>query len=216
MKKFIKSIPVYLTVVMLLCCLLVVPAFATSDNDPLVFEKHENCLFNLSGSEISADGFYFYVFALPIGEYILEFDFDLSYMDGVMGDVVDNVAGVSLFDFEAGNYSTIDFVNPGVAFAVTKDMVVSGLTDEYSVFNGKCLIGVNSFGVEPVVTVYEPPKATGIYYQAFDMIAGFIYGEGAELTAEQNMVLTTLATTLALSVFVVPFLLIIWFIRMFR
>ena len=100
MKKFIKSIPVYLTVVMLLCSMLVVPAFATSEDS-----------------------------------------------------------------------------------ATAPD--------------------VGSVG-------------TGMYYQAFDMFADFFYGDGAELTGEQNMVLTILATTAVLFVVVVPFLILFFVLSFFR
>ena len=54
----------------------------------------------------------------------------------------------------------------------------------------------------------------GLYYQAFDMFAGFFYGEDAVLTGEQNLVLTALSTTAVLFVICVPFLIVWVFMRM--
>lgn len=68
-----------------------------------------------------------------------------------------------------------------------------------------------SFNSVPTI---EPDRPEPLYYSAFDMFANFIYGEGAELTAEQNMVLTILATACALFVIVVPFLIVLWIIRL--
>lgn len=71
-----------------------------------------------------------------------------------------------------------------------------------------CSIFCQGFS-EPSIEVYvEPEPFEPLYYSAFDMFANFIYGEGAELTAEQNMVLTILATSAALACVLLPFLIV--------
>ncbi len=80
-----------------------------------------------------------------------------------------------------------------------------------------CSLVVPAFASSDTVT--EPSAGsvgTGMYYQAFDMFADFLYGEGMELTGEQNMVLTILATTAVLFVVVVPFLILFFVLRLFR
>ena len=160
------------------------------------------------------------MYLLPVGSYSVEYGSFVGF------DVPGFASGNIVFMNNILGPRKQLVVSADYVFTVTEEMLMSGVEEAGypPIYDGFCMIYVNSYGRAPVVRVYNEPvvdnpsmeTATGIYYQAFDMIAGFIYGEGAELTAEQNMVLTTLATTLALSVFVVPFLLIIWFIRMFR
>lgn len=55
----------------------------------------------------------------------------------------------------------------------------------------------------------------GLYYDAFEMFANFIYGSSSDLTGDQNLVLTALATTAVLFVIGLPFLIVYGFARMF-
>lgn len=64
------------------------------------------------------------------------------------------------------------------------------------------------------VGIFCTEEVDSLYYTAFDMFANFIYGEGVELTAEQNMVMTILATIAVLFVVVVPFLVVYFAIRL--
>lgn len=64
--------------------------------------------------------------------------------------------------------------------------------------------------VEDSPTSYED----GFYYSIFDVFSDFFYGKDAILTAEQNMVLTILATTAVLFVVIVPFLVVFFVIRL--
>ena len=216
MKKFIKVIPVYMTVVMILCCSLFVPAFAASADTDFIGESHPNCIYVVGGTCVSAEGFIANLFLLPVGEYV--FDFNFSY-ELIPEDIrtkeslyVDDVFSVCLMNVMVNTFTEIKVV-PGEVFTITEDMVASGFTDEYEYLNGKAAVWVNSYGTEPTVSVYNRP---GMYYEAFDMFAGFIYGKGVELTAEQNMVLTIMATTAVLFVVCVPFLIVFWVIRLFR
>lgn len=74
--------------------------------------------------------------------------------------------------------------------------------------------------VEPnetiAVVVEESPTSSedGFYYSIFDVFSDFFYGKDAILTAEQNMVLTILATTAVLFVVIVPFLVVFYVIRL--
>ena len=217
MKKIIKSIPVYLTVVMILCCSLVVPAFASSEGvliDPYTVE--DNKLQNgIDFVEIEGASCSFYL--LDPGNYSVNF-----YVGDDLYSALEN-AGNSSFRCSGIYYCdplTTDFVDTGILepcdFIVSENMLISGMEGEQALLNGKCLLIVNSFEIAPSVTIVEPPATPGVYYQAFDMFAGFIYGEGMELTAEQNMVLTILATTAVLFVVVVPFLIVFFVLRLFR
>lgn len=65
-----------------------------------------------------------------------------------------------------------------------------------------------------VVEDSSDPSEDGFYYSIFDVFSDFFYGQNAVLTAEQNMVLTILATTAVLFVVIVPFLIVIYVIRL--
>ncbi len=208
MKKIIKSIPVYLTVVMILCCSLAVPAFASSV-EPIPFvTSDDGFIFTADGQQRYPDG-WCGIWCLPVGKYRIEYS--------PFADVTDHIVW---HDYATGTYTPI-FVNDGV-IEITADMLYPYSEPEFLVHNCEVIVNSNGGALvfevadEPVIDVPVVEHDTGFYYQAFDMFAGFIYGEGVELTAEQNMVLTILATTAVLFVVVVPFLIVFWFIRMFR
>lgn len=68
-------------------------------------------------------------------------------------------------------------------------------------------------GEDSAVASYSVSE--GLYYEAFEMFANFIYGSSSDLTGDQNLVLTVLATTAALFVVDLPFLIVYGFARMF-
>lgn len=213
MKKFIKSIPVYLTVVMILCCSLAVPAFAATDGDVMFpLEQRVNQYYSAYGGSLSScDGWFASNYVLSAGDYIFNFDFKSACLPE--SDLnAPSVYAVTMLDFATGENVEVKIV-PGSVFSVTDDMLCPEVGGDYAFVSGKCVLWVNSFGFEPTVMEVSRP---GVYYQAFDMFAGFIYGEDVELTAEQNMVLTILATTAVLFVVVVPFLIVFFVLRLFR
>lgn len=207
-EKIIKSIPVYLTVVMIFCCSLVVPAFASS-SEAIPFQTFGDDSIYTADGMIPYSGGWYGVWSLPAGKYFIDYT--------TFPDIVDHV-----FWHNGANNKYIPVpVNDGI-IEITADMLWPYTDPEF--LANKCELFVNSNGgaliyefvddsVEDVPVV---DNNVGVYYQAFDMFAGFIYGEDVELTAEQNMVLTILATTAALFVVVVPFLILFFVLRLFR
>ncbi len=52
-----------------------------------------------------------------------------------------------------------------------------------------------------------------MYYTLFALLHKFIYGEGAVLTQDMNLVLTLMATIGSVFVAALPFLIVFWIIR---
>lgn len=230
MKKFIKSIPVYLTVVMLLCSLLVVPAFASSDAE--VIEPFYTITDYVSIDDLDllpVAGAYSYEFILPVGTYCFKYgSFESVSVNNFPADYILLKSDPVSYKFEVLPFSS------DCVFAVTEDMLV---TDDDPDYKGLCSVFINSYMVEPVVTVYNapvidnpgvdlPPEGDDVgvqkplYPVVFDFFADLIYGEGADLSVAQNYVLTFVATIVCLTalllVVVVPFLILFFVLSFFR
>lgn len=66
----------------------------------------------------------------------------------------------------------------------------------------------------PPFTLTAVNRPDGLYYDAFDLFREYLYDPDFDLTAEQNMVLTVLATVAILFVVALPFLLVWLVIRL--
>lgn len=63
----------------------------------------------------------------------------------------------------------------------------------------------------------EVITGNGIFYQAYDLFSQYIYGvDAADLSSDQTLTLTFLATLAALFLVSLPFILVIGFIKLFR
>jgi len=207
MKKLIKRLSVYLTVAMLLCCSLFVTASASTMSAPLTPHKTGVDQIYHNWEWISSPGNYASRYMLRPGEYSIDCLFDLSSVEDLN---LSSFMAVYYFDNASNTFVEIDFSSFS-HFVVTEQMLSSnfGATD-------RCFLVVHSTGAAPVVTQYQIAEdGNGLYYEAFDLFADCLYGRGVNLTAEQNMVLTILATTAVLFVVLVPFLVVYFIIRLF-
>lgn len=214
MKKLLKSIPVYLTVAMILCCSFFVPASAFTYDDRIdPVEVYEDVWFNI-GEFVPLESCTVYKYVLPAGYYSFVGDFEL-----VLDEVGNSAPGIFWYDPSDECFYSDEFVDSPYFVWIVGEPVeyyISFMDTEpavYSLTLGEPPVD----GDEPPIDIDpEPVKPEkGFFYQAFDIFADYIYGEGAELTAEQNMVLTILATVAVLFVVIVPFLIVYFVIKMF-
>lgn len=203
MKNFFKCFAVYLTAVMVLFGTVLFPAVGASaaESDWHIIDTFD------SGSYLDPNG------------------------DGIEGgDYIGTLYFAELYvGFDSDDVSF--FVEPGTfVFYGTPLVGQDPVAAQVLVLNSDGNITNYSFGEEVYVSanstvvvqsldlissyVRVEEKQAGLYYQAFDMFANFIYGEGVDLTAEQNMVMTILATIAVLFVVVVPFLVVYFVIRL--
>ncbi len=151
MKKIIKSIPVYLTVVMLLCSLLIVPAFASSGEQIIEpFEILPNDVWSPAGDihyVVGAFGSYYF---LSPGTY----SFSYGSFDGERPEGFDSSWIVFDADFLEFSGQAIPYSSDCV-FTVTDEMICNDPSEVD--FYGYCMVFINSYGVEPSVSVYVPP-----------------------------------------------------------
>ena len=73
---------------------------------------------------------------------------------------------------------------------------------------GCLLIPVSAAGDQDPVAQVEPVAP---YYALYDILAAAFYGDGAQLTGNQDLVITTMATTLVVLCFAIPFIAAFWF-----
>ena len=201
MRKIIKSILVYATIAMIVCCSFFVTAFAASADVAISpYKSNDNQVYHRF-TWIDHSGSYARIYMLPTGEYTIDTLFDLSSVSdlGLSGFNV-----VSWYDATNQKWIAVDSVDY-VRFVVTEDMLNSnfGVAD-------RCMLVVNCTGCTPAVYPYRYAEdtTTGVYYQVFDVFARFIYGEGAVLTSDQSLVLTILATAAVLFVIAAPFVIV--------
>lgn len=67
----------------------------------------------------------------------------------------------------------------------------------------------------PFVEEDSSANTVGVYPAIYDILADAFYGDGAELTGDQTLVLTVLSTFAIVLMFALPFLLVWFFVRMF-
>lgn len=231
MKKYIKSIPVYLTVVVLLCSMLVFPAFASASD---VIDPVEIGINNLKMPDFNDHTANLHCYAqydLIAGTYIVSYG-SLSASPIVVGHDL-TVHPVGYDDVTADELTIAPIVvDSNGVFVITEDMY-----EGYA----SCAVFVNSYLTVPEVRVYDgsasddpvvddpvvdPPAGDDggvqipLYSVIFDFFANLIYGVGADLSVAQNYVLTFVATIVCLTalllVVVVPFLILLFFLRLFR
>ena len=73
---------------------------------------------------------------------------------------------------------------------------------------GCLLIPVSAAGDQDPVAQAEPQAP---YYALYDILAAAFYGDGAQLTGNQDLLLTTLATTIVVICFSIPFIVVFLF-----
>lgn len=217
MKNFVKYLSVYLTVVMCLigCVSFAVPSFAA-----------EHIAVELPFNEIIADYYY-------------DVGFDSISRKGVNAYVSSNVdmnAAELLLSLEDGDYFVSGTMLPGesgqsaamevsLVYFITEDGVITGVFKQEFYGFGEVFTVDNSLGFPALIvqshsayaTVYrvvEDPEPEGLYYEAYDMFRGFFYGLDIDLTTEQNMVLTILATAAVLFVVVMPFVAVFFLVKL--
>lgn len=216
MKKVIKYFSVYLTVLAILACTAFsFPVDTFAAQVPIEWEVTDvlsSPNYVTDAGDIASDGNYtgnIYFCNIgdnyPAGEYLEPGTYLVTGVPATVTDV--GVIGT----FLVCNVYVIDVDNPSSSY-----VSILAFGAEFEIPAG-CIgvVGCQSFNELPALYRIEPDSGPEpLYYSAFEMFANFIYGEGAELTAEQNMVLTILATACALFVIVVPFLIVVWFIRL--
>ena len=209
MKKILKRLTVYLTIAMVLCCSFFVPASAASADVPISpYKANDNKVYH-QFQWLDLTGSYARLYMLPVGEYTIDTLFDSSSVDGLGISSFKSVCWYDNINKKWVEVSASEFVH----FIVTADMLNSafGVAD-------RCMLAVNCIGYSPSVYPYRyaDDTTTGVYYQVFDLFSRFIYGEGAELTSDQTLVLTMISTTCVLLVVAVPFLVVLWFFKIGR
>ncbi len=160
---------------------------------------------NCVGNVDYEGGFSTSVVIFEVGTYVF---------DGFLSDVI--MTGGALcspfYVMYSSGFEAYEDASTRLELVVTEDMFVDVGTENNPQFAFSCV--VNSLDSPVTVTKVQTAQSQGLYYSAFDLLADYMYGE-VELTAEQNMVLTILATCCVLFVVIVPFLLVLWIIRLF-
>lgn len=211
MKKFLKCFSVYMAVALVLISTVCFPSVGASAAElPIewidIYSFSSPDYYDVDGTENTAPGFVYTGF-LFCGLYYDTVD-GLPYIEPgsyvVYGEDVpssfdpspDPLSGVMVANLETGDRVFYEF---GEVFTISTGEGFGILCQSYDI-------------APSLYRIEDNPEP--LYYSAFQMFANFIYGEGAVLTAEQNMVLTILATIAALAVVVVPFV-VVWLIIRF-
>lgn len=218
MKKFLHKLPIWASVFSVLFCSVlsvnIQPSFATSSENLVVPWSDSTAL-------VSPYGF------LASASYSESFSYEGSLVVCLSGDNTNLqflspgsyfVSGVS----PVGNVVTNSNEAPLAVTVVYYDNLGNTTRTKPLSFNEQFTVGENeyvaviaqSYDSTPVLyEVFEPTPP--LYYSAYQMLADFIYGEGAELTTEQNLTMTILATALSLLVVLLPFIIVYALIILF-
>ncbi len=149
MKKFIKSVSVCLTVIMILCCSLVVPAFAASGGEIVDADVCFEGYLTTSGfNSLDAENHYTSEYYLEPGSYVIVYGSltDSPVVNSYSGN--ESIYGVCIASDDGSFLSDLN-ISSGSVLVISDDMIAVGSAD--------CYVVVNSYLLEPVVSVYKAP-----------------------------------------------------------
>lgn len=220
MKNFFKCFAVYLTAVMVLFGTVLFPAVGASAAESSVLQP-QNGWYLISGCGSVCETI--------SGEFYRARDISLCFNYAEFTpDQFPSLGVYCLLGYAGlaarGGGITVDLHELYISSIYSDDLPwgrdahLSSPDWVYCVFYGPLTSEQYAWWIESA-EFWEPDTSSeitdkGLYNEAFDLFVRFIYGEGAELTSEQNMVMTILATIAVLFVVIVPFLVVYFVIRL--